>query len=120
MKLYSSFIFLLLLILSLSSCSRSIARIFPERPDRSFKFDDDVSVEFKQGWEDGCEVGMADGSNAFYQMFYRNNKVDGYKMAGSGDYKTAWSQAFWFCYRHDYVKQKEGTKIWSSMFGGYK
>ena len=110
----------LLLILFLSSCQRSIANFLPERPDSKFKFDDDVSPEFKQGWSDGCEVGMTAGSNTFYQMFYRNNKVDGYKITGSSDYKTAWNNAFWYCYRYDYIKQKDGTKIWSSMFGGYR
>lgn len=113
-------IFSFLLILSLSSCQRSIANIFPERPDDNFKFDDEVSPDFRQGWKDGCETGMISGSNTFYQMFYRNNAIDGYKMTASSDYSTAWNQAFWYCYRHDYVKQKDGTKIWSSMFGGYR
>ncbi len=92
--------------------------MLPQRPSKKFKFGDDASPDFKKGWEDGCEVGMASGSNTFYQMFYRTNAVDGYKMSGSPDYKAAWGNAFWFCFRDDYIRQK--SSIWGSMFGGYK
>lgn len=77
-----------------------------------------ASPDFVQGWRDGCETGMSAGSNAFYKIFYRNNKVDGYKMTGSPEYKTGWSNAFWYCYRADYVKQK--SSVWSSTFGGFQ
>ena len=106
-------------ILFLSSCQKWVADYLPERPDKEVMFNkSEVSPEFNQGWEDGCEVGMAGGSNTFYQMFYRNNAIDGYKMTGSSDYKTAWGTAFWYCYRRDWVKQK--SAIWSSTFGGYR
>ncbi len=100
-----------------SSCESYMAEIFPERP--THEMDDSLvnaSPEFQQGWRDGCETGMASGSNTFYKMFYRSNKVDGYKMAGSTDYKTAWSNSYWYCYRADYIKQK--SPIWRSMFSG--
>lgn len=94
-----------------------MARILPERPNNSIKLDESMSVEFRQGWSDGCEVGMASGSNTFYKMFYRNNASDGYKMTSSPDYKTAWGNAFWYCYRFDGVKHK--SSIWGSVFQGY-
>jgi len=111
-------IFLLLATVAmLSSCQKWVAdRFLRGRPNESVKFGGDVSVEFRQGWDDGCEVGMASGSNKFYKMFYRSNKVDGYKMTSSPEYKTAWGNAFWFCYRYDHIKQK--SKIWSGMFQG--
>ena len=108
---------LFFILMALSSCSNKIHDFLPERPDSVFDFGEDVSPEFKQGWADGCEVGMKSGSNTFYQMFYRTNKVDGFKMTSSSDYKTAWGNAFWFCYRDDYVRQK--SSIWGSTFNGH-
>ncbi len=111
-------ILLILASCSLFSCSNKIAKIFPNRPNTEMEFAGEPSNEFKQGWEDGCEVGMSGGSNTFYKAFYQNNKVDGYKMATSKDYKTSWSAGFWYCYRHDHIKQK--SSIWGSVLTGYK
>jgi hypothetical protein len=38
-------------------------------------------------------------------------------MANSKDYNTAWNNAYWYCYRRDYVKQK--SAIWGSAMAGY-
>src|SRR3990167_2668535 len=101
------------MIFFLFSCAKPIAKILPNRPTKEFKETlRDASPEFQLGWQDGCEVGMSAGSNAFYRMFYDNNAVDGYRMASSSDYKTAWGNAFWYCFRYDYIKQKR--PIWSS------
>ena len=110
--------FVVILLFFLSSCATKVAKIFPERANAEMDFENDVPVDFRQGWKDGCEVGMNAGANTFYKMFYRSNKVDGYKMAYSKDYKTAWGNAFWFCYRHDHIKHK--SSLWGSFFGGYK
>lgn len=110
-------LFIVAMLCCLISCAKAIGEMLPERPD-NFNIGEDASAEFKQGWADGCEVGMSAGSNTFYKMFYRNNAVDGYKMSSSPEYKTAWGNAFWYCYRYDHVKQKSG-KIWGSTFGGY-
>jgi hypothetical protein len=105
--------------LLLSSCTYKMTKYLRGRPDKAFNKDLAVaSPEFQQGWRDGCEVGMSGGSNTFYKMFYRNNVADGYKMTSSSDYKTAWGNAFWFCYRHDYIKHK--SSVWSGIFTGYK
>jgi len=110
---------LVVIFFVLSSCQKRIANIFPERPDKNFVEDiKRSSPEFQMGWKDGCETGMSGGGNTFYKIFYRNNTVDGYMMANSTEYKTAWSNSFWYCYRHDYVKHKSG--IWGSMFTGYQ
>lgn len=113
-------ILLTITLLTLTSCSYKIAEVLlPERPGDEFQEDlKHASPDFRLGWHDGCEVGMSAGSNTFYKLFYRNNAADGYKMVGSPDYKTAWGNAFWYCYRKDYIKQKSG--IWGSTFGGYK
>lgn len=117
-KKYFTAILLVAVSLCLSSCSRKIADIFPERPDKSFEADESWSPEFKQGWKDGCEVGMSAGSNTFYKPFYRNNAVDGYKMTSSSEYKNAWGNAFWYCYRRDYIKLK--SSLWGSYFSGLR
>ena len=120
MKIFVKKITILFFLLVIFSCQKWVGDLLPERPNNEEIFNkEEASPEFRQGWEDGCEVGMAGGSNTFYQMFYRNNKVDGYKMAGSSDYQNGWGTAFWYCYRRDWVKQKN-TAIWSATFGGYR
>lgn len=117
-KILKTLIFLAVM-LSQSACQRWVANIFPARPSKEFKEAlRDASPDFRRGWEDGCEAGMSAGSNNFYRMFYRNNAVDGYKMSSSPDYKGAWGNAFWYCYRYDYIKQK--SSIWGSVFSGYQ
>lgn len=92
--------------------------MFPNRPTRSFKKElKNASPDFKQGWNDGCNVGMTAGSNTFYKSFYSSNQVDGYKITNSPEYSTAYNNAFWFCYRTDYIKQK--STIWGSFFKGH-
>ena len=109
---------LLTLLMTNSSCSRAIGKIFPGRAFSEYRPDKDTSSEFKQGWRDGCEVGMASAGNTFYKMFHNSNQVDGYKMVNSGDYSNAWNIAFWYCFRHDYIKQK--SAIWGGYFSGYR
>jgi hypothetical protein len=111
---------MVLVLLAADSCQRRVAdALFRGRPNKEFmKSFADASPEFRQGWDNGCEVGMAGGSASFYKMFYRNDAIDGYKMTSSTDYKTAWGNAFWYCYRYDAVKQQ--STIWGTIFGGYK
>ena len=111
------FVLIILLICSTTSCARGLSKLFSEQAIDEVPLDPDASPDFKQGWADGCEVGMSSGSNTFYKMFYASNQADGFKMANSIDYRTAWGNAFWFCYRATYVKQK--SSIWGSILGGY-
>lgn len=109
---------LLINLASISSCSHDISTIFPERSSDEFIEDIEIaSPDFEQGWREGCEVGESAGSNTFYKMFFRNNNVDGYKASYSPDYRTAWNNAFWWCYRRNYIKQK--SSIWGSTFKGH-
>lgn len=115
----SVIIFFVSSLLATASCQKKMANFLPARADKEMTFKEgEVSPEFKQGWDDGCEVGMAGGSNTFYQIFYRNNVADGYKMTSSSDYKTGWGNAFWFCYRTDWTRQR--SSIWGSTLGGYR
>lgn len=110
---------IILLLFNCFACAKSIAKIFVNRPDT--EFDDDLknaSPDMKQGWKDGCEVGLSSGANQFYRMFNDNNAIDGYKFVNSLEYKNAWSNAYWYCYRTDYTKQ--ASSLWGSMFSGYR
>ena len=114
-------IFATIILLSLGSCQNNkiqVKKALFKRPINTMKIEADASQDFKDGWRDGCEVGMSAGSNTFYKGFYNNSQVDGNRMTSSNDYEQAWSNAFWYCYRADYVRQK--SSIWGSYFGGYK
>jgi hypothetical protein len=106
-------LFITIIIITLSN-SCDIRR---EGPQKEFKKElANASPDFREGWTSGCEVGNATGGKTFYRMFAKNNKIDGWKMANSQDYKIAWTYGFWFCYRDDHVDQKStGVK---SFFGG--
>lgn len=79
---------------------------------------EDATPDFRQGWYDGCESGMAAGSNKYYQTYYKNNKVDGYKMSYSTEYRNSWTNGWWYCYRKDWTNQR--SSIWGSVFKGYR
>ncbi len=118
-KIFTSII----LLLSITSCntkfSREIARKFPGRPDRYYKEQlKSASPDVRDGWDAGCNSGMSATSNTFYKTLYQINDADGFRMMESSEYRTAWNAAFWFCQRHDYVRQK--SPIWSQWFSGYK
>lgn len=115
MKYLGKLIIVLTLITNISCSLESV------RPTKnaSKNFKDSIakgSPDFQQGWKDGCESGMSASTNTFYQIFYTNNKVDGWKITSSSDYKTAWNTAFWFCVHSDYVDAK--SSIYGSMFKG--
>lgn len=116
MKKLTLFLLTFVILFSATSCDVRIAKILPNRPNQKFKFSD-ATPDFNVGFDDGCESGMAAGSNTFYKMFYRSNKIDGYKFNNSGDYKSAWGIGWWYCYRYDFIKSKQS--IYGSFFKGY-
>lgn len=79
---------------------------------------DKTTEEARIGWKDGCETGISGASNTFYKMFYRSNKIDGYRMSSSPEYRTSWDSAFWYCYRSAYIRQK--SSIWGSVMKGFR
>jgi hypothetical protein len=120
-KIFVSLITIKIFILMffIESCSRNkIKKALKKRPDIAMSVDHNASQDFKDGWQDGCEVGMSAGANSFYKMFYKNNKADGNRMINSKDYEEAWTNAYWFCYRSDYIRQK--SSLWGSYFQGYR
>ena len=125
MKIFAKKIVILFIALSSASCSeatrRNIGRNYlPEKAMGSFKKDlANASPEFRRGWYDGCETGASVASvNAFYRIFYANNRVDGYAKANDADYRNAWEAAVWYCMRYEEIKQS--SSIWNSIFGGYR
>lgn len=109
----------LLIVLTLSSCSTKFQKILPALADKELSNETSLtSEEYRAGWKDGCEVGISGGANTFYKMFYRNTKIDGYRMAYSTSYRDAWDSAFWYCFRHTYIRQK--SSIFGSIFKGFR
>ncbi len=53
--------------------------------------------EFKRGWEDGCQSGIAAYGTAIQKMFY--NFYQDYRMLHNPHYNAAWHEAFDYC-RH--------------------
>jgi len=112
-------IIFLILLLTLPNCSSKMQKSLPALADRDVKQElDDTTGEYRLGWQDGCETGISGGSNTFYKMFYRNNKIDGYLIANSSDYRDAWDLAFWYCFRSTYIRQK--SSIWGSIMKGFR
>lgn len=116
-KIVTKFCFIFFL-LTLVSCGIHFRPSWKAPSGKFVKDIENASPDFRKGWQDGCETGMASGTNSFNQMFYKQNKQDGWKMATSPEYKTAWNNAFWYCYRSDYVDQK--STPFSSFFKGYQ
>ncbi|MFM7557765.1 MAG: hypothetical protein ACKO46_04280 [Alphaproteobacteria bacterium] len=103
----------------LCSCSTKFQKILPAIADKELIDETNLtSEEYRAGWKDGCEVGISGGANTFYKMFYRNTKIDGYRMAYSTSYRDAWDSAFWYCFRHTYIRQK--SSIFGSIFRGFR
>jgi hypothetical protein len=78
------------LISSLQSCAPSFMDMDPPG-----------SPEFKAGWKDGCESGMATYGSMFNKMrysFYQN-----YDLLSVPDYDAAWHESFNYC-RHYNLK----------------
>ncbi len=113
------FFTLMIALIALQACHPVIGRIFPGVADKQFpEALKNAGPDFVRGWKDGCEVGSSGGSNTFYKMFYRSNAIDGFKFSGNGDYRDAWVNSFWYCYRNMFVRHK--SSIYGSVFGGYR
>ena len=103
------------------SCSSKYDYATPRIEGPQLEFKDelvDASEDFRQGWNDGCEVGSDSASKSFYKIFSKTNKADGWKMRDSADYRIAWGNAYWFCYRDDYIDHK--STALRSFFGGWQ
>ncbi len=114
------FFLIIFLAFSVFSCkSRKFARLFPNTSVQEFRESlATATPDFKLGWDDGCEAGSSAGANTFYKTMYRANAADGFKMVNSPEYKVAWGNAFWYCYRNITIKQ--GSSVWGSYFSGYR
>jgi hypothetical protein len=103
----------------LNNCTYKAQKFIPSLADRKLQDETDKTTEeYRAGWKDGCETGISSGGNTFYKMFYRNNKIDGYRMSSSPEYRDAWDSSFWYCYRATYIRQK--SSVWSSIMKGFR
>ena len=117
-KILTYWLFFACLTIS-SSCTSKMQNMLPAMANNKLSDElDSTSEEYRAGWKDGCETGISGGANTFYKMFYRNNKVDGYRLSNSPDYRDAWDYGFWYCFRSTYIRQK--SSIWGSIMKGYR
>lgn len=80
----TKFLIILFSALLLGGCSGRFQTFLPALPDKELRDETDKTTEEARiGWKDGCETGIAGASNTFYKMFYRSNKIDGYRMSSS-------------------------------------
>lgn len=76
---------LLLSVTALASC----------RPVSLYMVDPSGPPEYKLGWEDGCDSGLAAQGGMVAKMAYGFKKRP--EMADNELYKTAWNEGFTYC-----------------------
>ncbi|MEM7617231.1 MAG: hypothetical protein AAF195_02490 [Pseudomonadota bacterium] len=59
-----------------------------------------AAPEYKQGWLDGCETGLASMTNDFYKTFYTFQQTN--EMLGNEVYYKAWKDTYHFCRHYSY------------------
>ena len=108
MKAIAKISVFIVLILSLSSCAydsfmetltQDILKpmnLWKPKPLGLGKLPEGGSVEFNQGWEDGCETGLAAYGGGHYRNLGHKFKQD-YKMIHNPDYYRAWQDAYSYC-----------------------
>jgi len=61
--------------------------------------------EYKQGWRDGCETGMAAYGNMRYKAIYQFKQDQ--NLTGNPIYYNAWRQSYTYCRYHLLSKLRE-------------
>lgn len=92
---------LVMIMVSLSACSslRPNARILNQAPEGA-------PVIYKQGWNDGCESGMAIAGNQLYKTLYRN-KINP-ALVNDTQYYRGWNEAKTYCAHYTMATLWEG------------
>ena len=60
----------------------------------------DAPVNYRTGWEDGCETGMSTMVLGYYKSFYKY-KID-VKMKDDPAYYKAWKDAYTYCRQYTF------------------
>jgi hypothetical protein len=91
----------ILALMSISACSyaRPNARILNQAPQAA-------PANYKLGWKDGCESGMALTGNQLYKAVY-HNKIDVSKVNDT-QYYRGWNEAKTYCAHYTMATQWEG------------
>ena len=89
-------------LLIISACDTTRNNIFApnKRVLTHYPKQADLYPDYKQGWLDGCESGLATGfANDYYKSFYKYQKDKNMVKKGVKPYLRAWSSAMIYC-RH--------------------
>lgn len=93
-------IYILLLISILTSCSAKPEMMPPWRQEMANQGPEGASVNFKEGWRDGCASGSATSATQL-QKLYHGFKINE-KLIENDEYYNAWNKAFKYCHRYLY------------------
>ena len=98
---------ILLVILVISGCYNAPDKLKP-MPWLFNMMPQDAPNNFKRGWIDGCESGMANMTNSFYKAFY-TFKQDA-KLREDPIYYNVWKDTFNFCRHYVYGTLRQSNQ----------
>jgi hypothetical protein len=83
-----------ILMVMLSGCEHFVSQVTNQRP-WGLSDTPDGPPEFKKGWEDGCETGIAAYADGWTKMF--NTYKQDANLVGNPIYYRAWRDAYTYC-----------------------
>lgn len=83
---------------SVKNTMRPMPWIFKHVPDNA-------NEDYKMGWTDGCESGLAGMTNTYYQTFYKFKTQP--EMVRNPDYYKPWQDAYNYCRHYAYAPIRE-------------
>lgn len=91
------FLYLIVLCLTLTGCTEGhgfFRETFKPTPFRMGKAPDGPP-DYKSGWNDGCETGLATMTSNYYKTFYKFKQDP--KMIHNKMYYQAWKDSYTYC-----------------------
>lgn len=88
---------LAVIALTVGACTAN--NIFAQKPIRMGKRQDGLPA-YNQGWDDGCETGLATMSFTSYKSFYRFKQDP--TMTKNNTYYKAWKDAYTYCRQYSF------------------
>ena len=95
----------LLMLTACGSTGKAITDVFRPMPWLLEHYPENAPEPYKQGWQHGCESGMAAMTNDYYRTFYRF-KNDPEQVRNPVYYKP-WKDAYNYCRHYVYAPLRE-------------
>lgn len=97
-RFYAKYALFILLAISLTGCvdpERFTNFLWKPKPAFIGKAPENATPEYKKGWKEGCESGLATYSNYYYKTFYHFTHDP--KLLDHPKYSKAWTDSFNYC-----------------------